>query len=124
MLIYEPGCSHCNIFVPRLYSEVYQPLQEKGLEVFAIYTMDDRKAWGDFLTEHELFEWINVWDEHHVSRFRILYDARKTPGIYVLDEEKTIVAKKLSIDQLKRFLYNELNFEGDKQEETGDGVMR
>jgi hypothetical protein len=40
-----------------------------------------------FLNQHELHDWINVWDEHHVSRFKILYDARTTPGIFILDEQ-------------------------------------
>ncbi len=104
VLLYEPGCSHCSTFVPRLYKEVYLPLKDQGVEVYAIYSMDDKKAWGDFLKKHELFEWINVWDEHHVSRFKILYDGRTTPGIYVLDEDKKIVAKNLTVDQVKRLL--------------------
>lgn len=109
VLIYEPNCSHCRTFVPELYSEVFQPFQHKGLEVFAIYSMDNKQEWSDFLTEYKLFDWINVWDEHHVSRFKILYDGRKTPGIYVLDENKTIVAKKMAVEQLKLFLESELN---------------
>jgi len=113
VLVYEPGCSHCNDFVPDLYSAVYQPFKEKGLEVFAIYSMDNKEEWGEFLTKHKLFDWINVWDEHHASRFKILYDARKTPGVYVLDENKTIVAKGLSVEQLKFFLEQMMNEEGE-----------
>lgn len=108
VLIYEPNCSHCRTFVPELYSQVFQPFKKKGLEVYAIYSMDDKQEWSDFLTEHHLFDWINVWDEHHVSRFKILYDGRKTPGIYVLDENKTIVAKKMGVEQLKLFMEKEL----------------
>lgn len=109
VVIYEPNCSHCSVFVPELYAKVFQPFQHKGLEVFAIYSMDNKQEWNDFLTEHNLFDWINVWDEHHVSGFKILYDGRKTPGIYVLDENKTIIAKKMGVEQLKFFLEKELN---------------
>jgi peroxiredoxin len=108
VVLYEPGCSHCNTFVPSLYSEVYQPFKDKGLEVYAIYTMSDKEEWGEFLTEHALFDWINVWDEHHVSRFKILYDARKTPGLYILDHEKKIIAKKLPVEQVKSYLEHHL----------------
>lgn len=108
VVLYEPGCSHCNTFVPRLYSEVYQSFKDNGLEVYAIYTMNDKEEWGTFLTEHSLFDWINVWDEHHISRFKILYDARKTPGLYLLDRNKTIIAKKLSVDQVKSYLEHHL----------------
>jgi peroxiredoxin len=109
VVIYEPNCSHCSVFVPELYSGVYQLFKDKGLEVFAIYSMDNKTEWGEFLAEHNLFDWINVWDEHHVSQFKILYDGRKTPGIYVLDENKKIVAKKMTVEQVKQFMEHELN---------------
>jgi hypothetical protein len=109
VVIYEPGCSHCKVFVPELYSEVFLPLRDKGLEVYAIYTMNDKNEWEKFITEHQLFDWINVWDEHHVSRFKILYDARKTPGLYLLDSNKKIVAKKMTVEQVKLFLQKELS---------------
>jgi peroxiredoxin len=109
VLIYEPNCSHCKVFVPELYEKVYRKFRDKGLEVYAIYSMDDKEEWGEFLTKYGLFDWLNVWDEHHVSRFKILYDARKTPGVYVLDEDKTIVAKKMAVEQLEKFFGHELN---------------
>ncbi len=108
VLIYEPNCSHCRVFIPELYTKVYQPFKERGLEVFAIYSMNDRDEWNEYLNDHQLFDWINVWDEHHVSRFKILYDARKTPVVYLLDRDKTIVAKRLSVEQVKGFMEQHL----------------
>ncbi len=107
VVIYEPGCSHCKEFIPQLYSQIYLPFREKGLEVYAIYSASIRAEWEEFLIEYELFDWINVWDENHVSRFKIFYDARTTPGLYLLDSNKEIKAKKLSIEQLKGFLQSE-----------------
>ncbi len=109
LVIYEPHCGHCKVFVPQLYNEVFLPNKDKGLEVFAIYSMDKREEWSEFLVEHNMFDWINVWDEHHTSRFKVLYDARKTPGVYVLDHDKKIIAKKLDIDQLKQLMADTLN---------------
>jgi hypothetical protein len=37
-----------------------------------------------------------------------LYDARKTPGIYVLDENKKIIAKGMSVEQLAGLIDFEL----------------
>ena len=104
VLIYEPDCSHCKEFVPDLYSKVFQVFNKKGLEVYAIYSMDSKKEWISFIEEHGLNGWINVWDEKHKSRFKILYDARYTPGIYLLDHNKIIVGKKMSVDQINNFL--------------------
>jgi peroxiredoxin len=109
VLIYEPNCSHCKVFVPEMHEKVYQKFRDKGLEVYAIYSMDDKEEWGEFLTKYGLFDWINVWDEHHVSRFKILYDARQTPGVYVLNENKEIVAKKMTVEQLENFFEQKLN---------------
>lgn len=109
VLIYEPNCSHCKEFVPQFYKEVYQKYKDKGLEVFAIYSMDKKEEWVEFLEKHKLWDWINVWDKEHLSRFKILYDARKTPGIFLLDENKNIIAKKLTVEQLDKLIGAELN---------------
>ena len=104
LVIYEPGCSHCKEFVPQLYNDVYLKFKNKGIEVFAIYSMDKKEEWNEFLLKHNLFGWINVWDQNHISQFKILYDARKTPGIYILDENKTIIAKGLTVEQIDKLL--------------------
>ena len=71
--------------------------------------MHNKEEWTKFLSEHNLFDWINVWDKDHLSQFKILYDARTTPGIYILDENKKIIAKKMTIEQLDSILEYELN---------------
>lgn len=109
LLIYEPDCSHCKVFVPEFHEKVYREYKDKGLEVYAIYSMDNKQEWTEFLTKHDLYDWINVWDKDHVSRFKILYDARKTPGIYVLNEQKEIVAKKMTVEQLDDYMKRNLN---------------
>lgn len=109
VLIFEPGCSHCKEFVPRFHDEVYAKYKNKGLQVFAIYSMDKKPEWEEFLQKHNLFDWINVWDEQHISQFKILYDARKTPGVYILDKNKKIIAKGMGVEQLDEFLHQKLH---------------
>ena len=84
--------------------------RDKGLEVFAIYTMDNKEEWVEFLEKHKMWDWINVWDKEHISRFKILYDARKTPRIFILDENKKIISKDLSIEQLDYIIGEKLNY--------------
>ncbi len=108
LLIYEPNCSHCKIFVPKLHEQVYRKFKDKGFEVYAIYSMDNKKEWVDFVEKNNLYDWINVWDEHDLSRFKITYDARKTPGVYLLDENKKIIYKKLGVDQIEKILEEDL----------------
>jgi peroxiredoxin len=109
VLIYEPGCSHCKEFVPEFYKKVYQKYKDKGLEVFAIYSMDNKEEWTEFLLKHDLWGWINVWDKDHDSQFKVLYDGRITPSVFVLNEDKKIIAKKLTTNQLDKLLQQDLN---------------
>ncbi len=104
LVFFEPNCSHCNEFVPKLYNEIYLPFRDKGLEVIAGYTMDNKTEWRDFIEKYHLYDWVNVWDHHHLSRFKIIYDTRTTPSVYLLDQDKKIIAKKFSIEFLKSYL--------------------
>jgi thiol-disulfide isomerase/thioredoxin len=103
LVFYEPTCSHCKEFVPKLYNEIYIPYRNKGVEVVAIYNQNDKKEWGDFIQQQHLNDWINVWDEFYQSRFKVIYDTRTTPSVYLLDKDKKIIAKKFSIDFLKSY---------------------
>jgi hypothetical protein len=38
-----------------------------------------------------------------------LYDARKTPAVYILDENKKIIAKGLNVEQIGDLMKNILN---------------
>lgn len=108
VLIYEPNCGHCKVFVPELYKEVYEKYKDKGLEVFAIYSMDNKEEWTEFLAKHNMWDWINVWDKDHTTRFKIHYDGRKTPGVFVLDRDKKIIAKRLDVEQLNALIKERL----------------
>jgi peroxiredoxin len=104
LVFYEPNCSHCREYVPALYNDIYLPYRDKGVDVVAVYTMEDKSEWGDFIDKHHITEWHNVWDEHHVTRFKIIYDTRTTPQIYLLDKDKKIIAKKFTLDFLKNYM--------------------
>ena len=101
---YEPTCGHCKKEIPKLYKEVFEPYRSKGVQVFAVYSLNDRKEWQDFVDEHELYNWINVYDPHYETNFRSYYDIRSTPMIYILDKNKKIVGKRLDVEQMPGFL--------------------
>lgn len=104
LVFFEPNCSHCREYVPQLYNEVYIPFRDKGFDVVSVYTMENKNEWVGFLEKHQLHDWHNVWDQHHLTRFKIVYDTRTTPSVYLLDKDKKIIAKRFTIDFLKEFL--------------------
>ncbi len=107
LIFWDPNCGHCKKAVPQLHN-LYRKYHDKGLEVMTIYIYDDRKAWEKFLVEHDLLDWINAWDPYQMTGFRVYYDIYSTPVIYVLDRDKRIVAKRLDVKTLERFLKEHL----------------
>lgn len=102
LYFWEPNCGFCKKETPKLF-ELYKKYQDKGLEVFAIDTQGDRKQWDDYINEHG-FDWINAWDPHQQTYFRYYYDIYSTPTLYLLNKDKTIIAKRIDVDQLSKML--------------------
>ncbi|RKD88385.1 TlpA disulfide reductase family protein [Mangrovibacterium diazotrophicum] len=104
LVFWEPGCSHCKHEIPKLYDEIFLKAKPSQLSVYAVYTMTDKKEWTDFIDEHELNDWMNLWDPTQISDMKLLYGVRTTPSLFLLDKDKKIVAKQLDIPGMKRLL--------------------
>lgn len=107
LVFWEPSCGHCKKTIPKLY-ETYQKYKDKGVAVFAVYTQFKKEEWTKFIEEKKL-NWINVYDPYNISNFRDLYDIYSTPVIYLLDENKKIVAKRLGPEDIEDFLSREFD---------------
>jgi hypothetical protein len=87
---------------------LYKKYYSKGVEVYA-YSIDrDPKDWKKFVREHEL-HWINVMDSHLSCDYKDKFDVYSTPVIYLLDEKKKIIAKRIGVDQLDEILDSYIN---------------
>ena len=64
--------------------------------------------WLNYLNEHG-YDWTNVFDPNHDTNFRNLYDIFSTPVMYLLDENKEIVAKRINSETLEKMLDKMLN---------------
>lgn len=99
---WEPNCGHCKTSTPQL-KELYAKYQNKDVEVFSICTQDNREEWEDYIEENELV-WINGWDPHRTTHFDFFYNVTATPLVYILDKNKTIIAKKIAVENIEGFL--------------------
>ncbi|HLG33259.1 MAG TPA: redoxin domain-containing protein [Bacteroidia bacterium] len=102
LVFWSPTCSHCKEEIPKLF-QTYDSLKAEGVEAFAIGIESDPVLWRQFIREHNL-NWINVTDLYEQTRFRDYYDISTTPVIYLLDEKKKIVAKRLDVPNLSMIL--------------------
>jgi hypothetical protein len=54
---------------------------------------------------------MNVWDPKRESYFWHFYDTSTTPGLYLINKERKIVAKKIDLQTLDMILEKELEKE-------------
>lgn len=103
---WDPECGHCKKVTPEL-KKTYDKYKSKGFEVYAVFTQGDQPKWMEYINKNEL-NFLNVWDPTFSSKFRDLYDIYSTPVMFVLDESKKIVLKRISAETLNSYLESEL----------------
>jgi len=114
---WDPNCGHCKEEVPRLDSIYRASWKNHNVKIFAVLTPDGKKDmrpdWVSFIKEKNIADWTHAYkskeaeDAEFASQkpgFRQLYDITSTPTIYLLDKEKRIIGKKLTLLQLNDLL--------------------
>lgn len=104
LYFWEPNCGHCKEAIPKL-KEYYDKAKNDGVEVFAVCTTADKPAWTKYIEEHGL-SWINGWDPDRSSHYDYFYNVDSTPIIFILDRDKKIIAKRLSVEDIEGFISN------------------
>ena len=104
LVFWDPTCSHCKIEIPKL-CQYYDSVKTKGvsLEVFSVGIESDIELWKKFIRDNKL-DWINVSDLYNQTNFRKYYDIYSTPVIYLLDQQKHIIAKRLDTEKIRDFI--------------------
>ncbi len=100
---YAPHCGHCRDSAPKLKKFV-DDYKGKGVEVLAIPVEDSPEEWKKFIREFKLQKAINGFDYTLRTNFRQQYDVWTTPTTYVLDKNKKIIARKLPVEELEKFI--------------------
>ncbi|MBK8955652.1 MAG: redoxin domain-containing protein [Saprospiraceae bacterium] len=112
LIFWAPDCGHCKKSLPHI-SQFYQKFKDKGVEVVAVCTQigtEAKKACFDAVKEHHMESYINAYDPMHVSKFKLIYDLKTTPQIYILDASKKILTKKIAAEQLNEIMDKLLSF--------------
>ena len=102
LYFWDPTCGHCQKETPKLKA-LYDSIKSKNFEVFAFNTDPNVDQWKKYIIDNKL-NWINVMDAQNTTGFHGTYDIFSTPVLFLLDENKKILAKKINVDQLKEFL--------------------
>lgn len=110
LFFWEPDCGFCKEATPKLKA-YYDKVKNKGIEVFAVCTTAEKDKWSKYIQENKL-TWINGWDPDRSSHFDYYYNIQSTPMIYILDKNKRIIAKKISVEDIGNFIDNYIKYHG------------
>ena len=119
---WDPECGHCKKITPKLETLYQKKFKERNVEIFAIGKAvgEEYQKWKDFVKKNNLtFINVAVTDPLYTAamedarqfvpkfttieslNYQTTYDIFSTPKVYVLDKDKKIIAKNISISQLE-----------------------
>jgi peroxiredoxin len=114
---WDPTCSHCREEVPRLDSLYRAKWKQQGVKIYGVLSENEKEKWLKFIQENNLKDWIHVYQTEETKKaitdsqrpgYKQLYDITQTPTLYLLDKEKRIIAKKLTLQQMDDLLQTKL----------------
>lgn len=102
LYIFDPDCGSCKKETPKLVD--FYNRKKWDLEVFAVSADTSMAKMRDYIKEMNM-KWITVnGPRTYVGPYQDLYDANTTPTLYVLDNQKMIIGKKIPAEKLDDFL--------------------
>lgn len=136
LYFWDPGCGHCKTSTPKLEKLYAEKLKKRNIDVFAVgkATGEDFEKWKKFIRDNKL-TFINVGltdklfneaqDQAKLMEllkittiqslnYQETYDIVSTPRVFILDKDKKIVGKQLSIAQLEDYLDKLQDYKGPK----------
>ena len=115
VVFWDPTCGHCKETLPRIDSIYRAKWSALNVKIYAVAKETDgtRKDWLNFVGEHQLKGWDHVYNSKDANDARVknnipsyyqLYDVQVVPTLYLLDKDKSIIAKKIPFDQIDKVL--------------------
>jgi peroxiredoxin len=114
---FDPDCGHCKTETPKLVDFYTKNKTRFDVEVYAVSADTSMQKMKEYIKTMNM-KWITVnGPRTYVGSYHDLYDAMTTPTLFILDEKKKIIAKKIPADRLENFFNNYERFQ--KQQQAG-----
>lgn len=113
---YDPDCGHCRKETPKLKKFYTETSFNVG--IYAVSADTSMLKMKNYIKEMGMEPWVTVdGPRTYTEHYQKLYDAFTTPTLYVLNENKKIIAKKIPSERLEEFLKKYEEVEAQKKEE-------
>jgi thiol-disulfide isomerase/thioredoxin len=112
LFFWDPACGHCKKEIPKLKDLVKNKGEHYGIKVFAVCSDTNMREMKHYIRRYGM-DWVNVnGPRTYTGNYHELYDVFSTPVMYLLDEKKNIIAKRLFTDQIELFIERQSKNEG------------
>lgn len=113
VVFWDPTCGHCQTEIPKINLLYKNEWKDIEVSIFAVNINSDvQTEWEEFIKTHKLKQWNHVSPATLVNGnfsqadvdYQTLYNIEQTPVFYLLDKEKTIIAKDLDPTYYLKFM--------------------
>lgn len=103
LYFWAPDCGHCTKSTPHIIDFYEKYKEEMDVEILAVCTkhQDKEPSCWEAVEEKGMDLWINASDVNHLSRFKVKYNVATTPSIYILNENREIIMKRIGAEYLE-----------------------
>ncbi len=106
LFIFDPDCGFCKTETPKLVNFYTKNKSRFDVEVYAVSADTSIQKMKEYIQQMKM-PWITVnGPRTYVGSYHDLYDANTTPSLFIMDEKKKIIAKKIPIERLEEFFTN------------------
>jgi thiol-disulfide isomerase/thioredoxin len=106
LYFYDPDCGSCKKETPVLVDFYTKNKSRFNVEVYAVNSDTSMVKMRNYIKDMKM-NWITVnGPRTYLGSYHDSYDATTTPTLYVLDEKKKIIGKKIAAAKLEDFLTN------------------
>jgi len=105
IFMFSPDCEHCQEQAPEI-QRIYEKWKDKGVDFYGIAVNTKEDEWRKFVKKSG-FTFTNVYDPTNRAIYA-KYFVDITPELYVLNKDRTIIAKNLVAGQLETIFEREL----------------
>ncbi len=104
VLMFNPDCEHCQKDAAEIEA-IYRKWKDRGVDFYGIAVNTTDEEWKEFLRKYG-FTFTNVFDPSNRAIYGKYY-VDITPELYILNKDRTIVAKNLKANQLEEVFQRE-----------------
>jgi thiol-disulfide isomerase/thioredoxin len=118
---FDPDCGHCKTETPKVVNFLNNTTFD--VAVYAVSADSSLSKMNKYVKDMKMEKFVTTCFYYSaVGHYQSLYDAETTPTLYVLDDKKKIIAKKLPAERLQEFLTNYEKFQAKKLKNRSNGT--